>query len=132
VLSYYFVSPPAVQFIGPSLWADPRSGAGQFRGAWYAAPDPSARAAFVQAYTARYGAPPPGLADLAFDAASIARVVSTGQGELTNSAGFTGADGWLALLPDGGVRRGLAVFQIGPGGPQIVQPAPTNAGMPGA
>jgi len=131
VLPYYFVSPPAVQFMGPALWADPRSGAGELRGAWYAAPDPAARAPFVQAFTARYGAPPPGAADLAFDAASIARVVMTGVGTLANASGFTGADGWLELLPDGEVRRGLAVFQIEAGGPQIVQPAPTNAGMPG-
>jgi ABC-type branched-subunit amino acid transport system substrate-binding protein len=131
VLPYYFVSPPTVQFIGPTLWSDPRSGASELRGAWYAAPDPAARAAFVQAFTTRYGAPPPGPADLAFDAASIARVVATGVGTLTTSSGFTGADGWLALLPDGGVRRGLAVFQIGAGGAQIIQPAPTNAGMPG-
>ncbi len=132
VLPYYFVTPPAVQVIGPSLWSDPRSGASELRGAWYAAPDPAARAALVQAFTARYGAPPPGPADLAFDAASIARVVSTGVGPLNNASGFTGADGWLALLPDGGVRRGLAVFQIEAGGPQMIQPAPTNASMPGA
>ena len=131
VLPYYFVSPPAVQFMGPILWADPRSGAGQLSGAWYAAPDPAARTPFVQAFTARYGAPPPGPADLAFDAASIARVVTTGVGSLTTPSGFAGADGWLALLPDGGVRRGLAVFQIGAGGAQIIQPAPTNAGTPG-
>lgn len=131
VLPYYFVAPPAVQFVGPALWADPRSGAGQLSGAWYAAPDPAARAPFVQAFTARYGAPPPGPADLAFDAASIARVVTTGAGSLTNSSGFAGADGWLALLADGGVRRGLAVFQVEAGGPRIIQPAPTNAGTPG-
>jgi ABC-type branched-subunit amino acid transport system substrate-binding protein len=131
VLPYYFVTQPAVQLMGPSLWADPRSGSRQLSGAWYAAADPAARTAFVQAFTARYGTPPPGAADLAFDAASIARVVSTGVGTLTTPDGFTGADGWLALLPDGGVRRGLAVFSIEAGGPQIVQPAPTNAGMPG-
>ena len=131
VLPYYFVSPPAVQFMGPILWADRRSGAHELRGAWYAAPDPAARAPFVQAFAARYGAPPPGAADLAFDAASIARVVMTGVGSLTNSSGFAGADGWLALLSDGGVRRGLAVFQIEAGGPQIIQSAPTNAGAPG-
>jgi len=131
VLPYYFVSPPAVQFIGPILWADPRSGAAQLSGAWYAAPDPAARAPFVHAFTARYGAPPPGAADLAFDAASIARVVMTGVGSLTNPSGFAGADGWLALLSDGGVQRGLAVFQVQAGGPQVIQSAPTSAGAPG-
>ncbi len=131
ILPYYFVGPPAVQIMGPSLWASPRSGSGQFRGAWYAAPDPAARQAFVQAFSAKYGAPPPPLADIAYDAASIARVLA-GRGysiaALTMPAGFTGADGPLALLPTGEVRRGLAVFQIAPGGPQVVQPAPTSAG----
>ncbi len=127
VLPYYFVTQPAVRYMGPSLWGDPRSGAGQFGGAWYAAPDPAARANFVSAYSARYGGPPPGVADIAFDAASIARVTATSAVSLTNPAGFTGADGWLALLPDGQVHRGLAVFQVGPGGGEVIQPAPTGA-----
>ena len=127
VLPYYFVTRPAVQIMGPSLWADPRSGSGQFRGAWYAAPDPAARADFVAAYTARYGAAPPSVADLGFDAASIARVAGGG-GSLTNPSGFTGADGWLALLPNGEVRRGLAVFAVAPGGPQVVEPATSGPG----
>ncbi len=131
VLPYYFVGPPAVQLMGPSLWSDPRSGASQLPGAWYAAPDPAARARFVQAFIARYGAPPPPAADLAFDAASIARVVGSGAGTLTDPSGFTGADGWLALLSDGSTQRGLAVFRTGSGGPQMIQPAPTAAGMPG-
>jgi ABC-type branched-subunit amino acid transport system substrate-binding protein len=125
VLAYYFVTPPAVQIMGPSLWSDPRSGAGEFRGAWFAAPDPAARAQFVTAYAARYGLPPPSVADIAFDAASIARVSATQSVPLTNQAGFTGADGWLALLPSGEVRRGLALFQVSRGGPQMIEPAPS-------
>ena len=74
VLPYYDVDRSAVQIIGPALWASGSSGSGQFRGAWYAAPDPAARANFEQAYTAKYGSGPPPLADLAYDAASIARV----------------------------------------------------------
>ena len=78
---------------------------------------------FEQGYAAKYGGPPPPLADLAFDAASIARVLG-GEGRfsiasLTQEAGFLGADGWLALLSDGQVRRGLAVFRVERGGPQI-------------
>ena len=53
VLPYYDVDRSAVQIIGPALWASPSSGSGQFRGAWYAAPDPAARANFEQAYTAQ-------------------------------------------------------------------------------
>jgi len=131
VLPYYFVSPPAVQFMGPLLWADPRSGSGQMRGAWYAAPDSASRQPFVQTFTARYGTAPPQLADIAYDAAAIARVTAPQQfsgSALTNPAGFAGSDGWVLLLPNGDVRRGLAVFQIEPGGPQMVQPAPASAG----
>ena len=55
VLPYYDVDRSQVQIIGPSLWASPASGSGQLSGAWYAAPDPAARASFEQAFTAKYG-----------------------------------------------------------------------------
>ena len=110
-------------------------GPGRFRGAWYAAPDPAARGSFEQAYSAKYGGGPPPLADLAYDAASIARVLG-GQGfsvgALTQSAGFVGVDGWFALLSDGQVRRALAVFAIERGGPQMIEPAPQSGNAPGA
>ena len=134
VLPYYDVDRSAVQIIGPALWASPSSGSGQFRGAWYAAPDPAARANFEQAYTAKYGSAPPPLADLAYDAASIARVVGGrgySVGALTQPSGFVGADGWFALLSDGQVRRALAVFAIERGGPQMVEPAPQSGNVPG-
>lgn len=124
------VSQPAVQLIGPALWAAPASQASQVIGAWYAAPDPAARAAFVQAFSARYGTPPPGPADLAYDAASIARVLAGQNGAsatLTSPAGFAGVDGWLRLLPDGRVERGLAVFQVTGEGGRIISPAPMTA-----
>jgi hypothetical protein len=50
---------------------------------------------------------------------------------LTQPAGFVGADGWLALLPDGQVRRGLAVFRIERGGAQMIEPAPQGTGAAG-
>ncbi len=131
VLPYYDVDRSQVQIMGPSLWASPSSGSGQVPGAWYAAPDPAARAGLEQGYAAKYGTPPPPVAELAFDAASIARVLGAGGGfsiaALTQPAGFVGADGWLALLPDGQVRRGLAVFRIERGGPQMIEPAPQSA-----
>ena len=136
VLPYYDVDRSAVQIMGPALWASPSSGSGQFGGAWYAAPDPAARASFEQAYSGKYGSPPPTVADLAFDAASITRVLGGhggfSIGALTQSAGFVGADGWFALLPDGQVRRALAVFAIERGGPQMVEPAPQSGNVPGA
>jgi len=131
VLPYYDVDRSQVQILGPSLWASPSSGSGQMPGAWYAAPDPAARSGLEQGYAAKYGGPPPAVADLAFDAASIARVLGAGGGfsiaALTQPAGFLGADGWLELLPDGQVRRGLAVFRVERGGPQMIEPAPQSA-----
>lgn len=124
------IGAPGVQVIGPALWAAPVSRSAAPAGAWYAAPDPNASAAFAQAFTARYGGSPPGPADLAYDAASIARVTAAqgySQEALTNSAGFSGVDGWLRLLPDGRVQRGLAVFRIEGGGAAVISPAPASA-----
>jgi branched-chain amino acid transport system substrate-binding protein len=136
MLPYYDVDRSQVQLLGPALWASPSSGANQVLGAWYAAPDPVARSGFEQAYTAKYGQAPLSVADLAYDAASIARVLAAQGGysirALTQQSGFVGADGWFALLPDGQVRRALAVFVLERGGPQMVEPAPQSGNVPGA
>lgn len=130
VLPYYDVDPGAVQILGPAQWSAPDSGSGNMRGAWYAAPDPASRNAIGQDYAVRFGGAPPAIADLAYDAASVARILS-GQGgfsvaALTRRAGFGGVDGWFILLPDGEVRRGLAVFRIERGGATMVEPAPAS------
>jgi hypothetical protein len=102
-----------VQILGPALWGIPASNSAVMAGGWYAAADPDARRDFVADYMDRYKVQPSPTADLASDAASIARVLSGGGGSgLTQPAGFAGVDGWLGLLPDGQVRRGLAVFQV--------------------
>ncbi|WP_158806374.1 MULTISPECIES: penicillin-binding protein activator [unclassified Acidisoma] len=138
LLPYYDVSYSQVRILGPGLWAaNPGAVASAgFSGALYAAPDPAASATFVSTYTQANGGPPSPLAALAFDAGAIARVATAGgsvdQSALTNPAGFAGADGVLALQPDGQVRRGLAVFQVGSGGAQIVQPAPQSLASPGS
>jgi branched-chain amino acid transport system substrate-binding protein len=118
-----------VQILGPALWVDPASGSSALPGAWFAMPDPEARRDMVRDYTAKYKEPPRPVADLAYDAASIARVLSS-QGRMTMQGlvqpqGFTGVDGWFALLPEGQVRRGLAVFRVGR------QPAEKIADAPG-
>ncbi len=81
LLPYYDINAPAVRVLGPVLWAAPAArGGSDLIGAWYAAPDPAARGAFDQAFQAKYGAPAPGLADFAYDAASIARVIAQSGG----------------------------------------------------
>lgn len=136
-LSYYEVFSPQVQFMGPTLWANlAKAMATQpsFVGALYAAPDPQAATLFQAKYDSLYGSMPPGIADIAFDAAALAKLASTSGGYttkvLTSPSGFTGADGLLVLMPDGDVKRGLAVFAIAPGQPNVVSPAPTSFKQP--
>ena len=138
LLPYYDVGPSDVRILGPALWANAAArGSGNLAGAWFAAPDPAARGVFDASYTAKYNTPAPGLADFAYDAAAIARVLAANGGisipSLTRPEGFAGVDGVLGLLPDGHVRRGLAVFEIqrGAGDPRIVDPAPDNLAAPG-
>jgi branched-chain amino acid transport system substrate-binding protein len=130
LLPYYDLDTSIVRVMGPSLWASPRQRAGaRVGGAWYAAPDPAARADFVSRATAAGGAAPPAIADLAYDAASVARVVAAEGGfsraSLERGGGFAGADGVFELMPDGSVQRALAVFTVVPGGGDtIASPAP--------
>ncbi len=136
ILPYYDVDRSAVQVIGPALWSAASSGSASVSGAWYAAPDGSSRMNLERAYLAKYGIAPPPIADLAFDAASIARIITDSRGAefaaLTQPTGFIGADGWLAFSPDGQVRRGLAVFRIERAGPMMIEPAPQSPGEPGS
>ena len=135
-LPYYDIDPSNVRVLGPALWASASMrGGAELGGAWYAAPDPTARAGFDGAYVAKYGSPAPGLADLAYDAASIARLAAAdgfSASGLERPDGYVGVDGLLALQPDGTVKRGLAVYQVGGDPAQPVQPAPSSLSDPGS
>jgi ABC-type branched-subunit amino acid transport system substrate-binding protein len=136
-LRYYDISAPEVRLLGPALWSSsPMRGGAELNGAWYAAPDPAARATFDQEYQAKFGTPAPALADFAYDAAAIARVLSSlprgyAADSLCRPDGFAGVDGVLALQPDGRVRRGLALFEIQQGTTAIVSAAPGDLASPG-
>ncbi len=136
-LPYYYVSQPQVQFLGPAGWAaivPALAQASVFNGALYAAPDPASAAAFDAKYQSTYGAPPPAIADIAFDAAAIARLAAGSGGYtttvLTDPSGFAGTDGVLRLDANGQVQRGLAVFQVAPGAPVVASPAPSTLPTP--
>ncbi len=137
ILSYYDATSPQVRVMGPALWGQQAGQLGHMAGAWYASLDPAARQGFVAAFAGKYGAPPSSYADFAFDAAAIAHVLA-GENDfstnaLTRAEGFTGVDGAMALLPDGRVRRALAIFQIkSGGGANIVSRAPDDVSQPGS
>ncbi len=132
LLPYYDLDTTVIRVMGPSLWADPHLRAGaRIGGAWYAAPDPADRADFVSRAAAGGEPPPPAIADIAYDAASVARVVADQGGfsraSLERSGGFAGADGVFELMRSGSVRRALAVFNVVPSGADtIASPAPRS------
>lgn len=132
-LPYYGIFPQQVQLMGPTLWsnlATAMAGQTSFIGALYAAPDPAGASAFQTKYQGTYGSMPPGIANLAFDAAALASLAASSGGytdqTLTAPAGFTGTDGVLVLQADGTVKRGLAAFAVEPGQPRLVSPSPTS------
>ncbi len=125
-LTHAGLGPDRVRLLGTALWAPSASRLGALAGAWYAAPDPAKLSIFEQNYIARFGSPPRALASIAFDAAAAAKAVTGPAGvsmtTLLNPSGFSGPNGVFVLLPDGRVRRALALFQIDPTGVHIRQP----------
>jgi ABC-type branched-subunit amino acid transport system substrate-binding protein len=119
-LSKAGLGPDRVRLLGTAIWGQSAPRLGPLAGAWFAAPDPARLRVFEQNYMSRYGVPPLGLASVAYDAAAAAKAVTGPQGVnmglLLNPRGFSGANGVFVLLPDGHVRRDLALFEIGPNG----------------
>ena len=128
------VSNGQVQFIGTGQWDYPNIGSERaLVGGWYAAPDPKGWSGFVEKYSKTYGAPPPRIASIAYDAVSLAVSLSPnppGQryttAQLTRPSGFTGVDGLFRLLYDGTSERGLAILEVREGGPRVIDPAPSS------
>jgi branched-chain amino acid transport system substrate-binding protein len=133
MLPLYELDPQRVKLLGTGQWDEPTTGREPtLVGGWYAAPDPSGRSDFEERYEEFYGARPPRLATLAYDAAALAgRLAQFGAAgfqpdTLTDPSGFRGMDGIFRLLPGGAVERGLAVLEVTPEGPRIVDPAPAS------
>ncbi len=124
---------PRPRILGHALWAQDSSLGREpaLHGALFAAPDPRSRAAFDARFEGAFGARPPRLAGVAYDAAGVAaRVVLTPRGQAGPNTGeiFEGVDGPVRLQPDGVVQRGLALFAVEPeGDPRMLERAP----MPG-
>ncbi len=131
-LGPYDVQPSEVRIMGPYLWSKFARKLGGIAGAWYAGPDPAARAGFAASFQRSYHIAPNSLDDIAYDSAALAGALAArgddfSVGALTRPDGFAGTDGVFVLEADGQVRRAYAVFQIDAGGgAHIVSPAPSR------
>ena len=122
------ITPARVLLLGPASWAPAGGPSNGPIGGWYAVPPPAARVAFERAYRRRAGAAAPFLSELGFDAAGIDRLAAGATDPaaiLTRREGYLGANGTMVLLPDGQVRRGLAVYAVDRNGAHLVEPART-------
>src|SRR6478736_4959542 len=126
--------PEDLQSLGTGQWDYPNVGReAALVGGWFPAPDPKGWSDFAAKYAKTYGATPPRIASLAYDAVSLAVSLSPnppGQRytatTLTRGSGFAGVDGLFRLLPDGTSERGLAILEVREYGPQVMEPAPNS------
>jgi ABC-type branched-subunit amino acid transport system substrate-binding protein len=128
------LAPTHPQLLGTGLWAE-RSLTKEvaLSGGWFAAPPPRADANFDQHYQRAFGAEPPQLAPLAYDAVSLIAALASGpayhrftDAALTDANGFSGVSGVFRFNLDGSCDRGLAVLAITPEGFRTVDPAPRS------
>src|SRR4029079_2004303 len=128
------VTSKGLQFLGTGQWDFPNVGReAALVGGWFPAPDPRGWAKSTSSYAKTYGAPPPRIASIAYDAVSLAVSLSgnpPGQryttAQLTRPSGFTGIDGLFRLLYDGTSERGLAILEVREEGPRVIDPAPSS------
>ena len=138
LLPYYEIDTSKVQLLGNSGWDYANIGQEEpLLGGWFPAPDPKGWRAFTRRYTQTFGAPPPRIASLAYDAVSLALTLSRqprgmrySVANLTRASGFAGVDGLFRLRPDGTTERGLAVLEVQKYGARVLDPAPSAFGAP--
>ena len=120
------------QLLGTGLWDDASTAhEPMLQNGWFAAPPPNAFTGFVAHYRSVYGAAPPRIATLSYDALALVALLANGpphqrftDAALTDPNGFSGIDGIFRFHPDGSAERGLAVLDIGANGFSVRDPAP--------
>jgi ABC-type branched-subunit amino acid transport system substrate-binding protein len=124
--------PGRVKLLGTGQWDDPQTAFIPIAvGGWYPGVPPELIRRFEERYRQAYGATPPRLASLAYDAVSLAIILARdpagarfSASKITNPEGFQGINGLFRFRPDGSSERGLAVLQVNPSGAAIIEPAP--------
>jgi len=137
-IDYGGLDPAEVKYLGLGQW---NSSATQqepaLQGGWFPAPDPDRLDVFAGLYSARYGAQPPFIAVLGYDAVQVAGQLLAearrdgsntpfGRAELTRIEGFQGALGPLRFEPNGLNVRAMAVLEVGRDSFEVLDPAPAR------
>ena len=131
------VTSARTQFMGLTRWDIPaaRLSLPGVQGGWFALPDTTLQADFINRYRAAYGEAPHDLGSLGYDGvAAIAALVGSGNKNavntvgLTRPAGFTGINGVFRLRPNGTNERGMSIATINGGKVVIIDPAPRSFG----
>jgi len=132
---YYNVNINEIKLLGVSGWNNPRlTREPALKGGWFAAPDPDITKAFETRFAAAFGATPPRLSSLSYDATLLAARLAQAprrrgrfdESAITDPNGYFGADGLFRLKDNGSVERGLAILEIQPDGIRIIDPAPRS------
>lgn len=141
LLPYFDIDNREVKFLGTGLWDDPslwREPA--LIGGWFAAPDPTKRAAFSARFREVWGYHPQRISTLAFDAVTLAAALASDAPagarytpqRIASPDGFLGLDGIFRFGPDGVIERGLSVLEIVEGDVITIDPAPASFTPPTA
>jgi ABC-type branched-subunit amino acid transport system substrate-binding protein len=124
------------QTLGTGLWDNPVTSSTSIAlGGLYAGVSPDLVQRFDERYKSSFGTRPSRLASLAYDAVSLAIILSKGEAgqrfsaaSITNSEGFQGINGLFRFRQNGIIERGLSILEVTSNGVRILAPAPSRFG----
>ena len=140
-MDYSGLDPAVVKYLGLGQWNSSATlQEPTLQGGWFPAPDPNKLDIFSSLYAARYGAQPPFIAVLGYDAVQVAGQLLAaarrdgsrtpfGRAELTRIEGFQGALGPLRFEPGGLNQRAMAILAVGARSFEVLDPAPSRLGL---
>jgi hypothetical protein len=122
------------QTLGTGLWDNPVTSSTSIAlGGIYAGVSPDLVQRFDERYKGSFGTRPSRLASLAYDAVSLAIILSKGEAgqrfsatSITNSEGFQGINGLFRFRQNGIIERGLSILEVTSNGVKILAPAPSR------
>ncbi|MFW5833610.1 MAG: penicillin-binding protein activator [Pseudomonadota bacterium] len=130
------IDPVDVRMLGTMLWPDDPATLAEpaLAGGWYAGVADAATREFRNRFRNVFGTDPHPLAVLGYDGLLIAADAATdrltARSRIVDGRGYQGEGGIIRLLPTGVAEHGLAVFELTPNGPVVIDPAPVRFDQP--